>query len=188
MNLPALVWTSRLTPEQYAKASDHVSRFYSLIVTPVWLRGEILASEIPDDRLRRGLEIYRDELSAALMPARSDRKTLDVLKVSVAGLLGRFPNARGEPSQAVQAYVDTLCELPAWSVAKVCSLAARGKIDGLSLDFAPAVPRLYAEAEKNLAELRMQKMRVERVLAAKRESESSPVMADRARKAIAGVV
>lgn len=175
MNLPALAWTSRLTPEQHAKASDHVSRFHSLIVTPVWVRGEIFAIEIPDGRLRRVLEIYRDELSAALMPSTSDRKALDALKVSVAGLLGRFPNARGEPSQAVQAYVDTLGELPAWSVAKVCSLAVRGKIDGLSLDFAPSVPRIYAEAERHLGELKMQKMRVERVLAAKKERETSPV-------------
>lgn len=101
--------------------------------------------------MRSRLDHRRRQLEGALAPtAKSDHPQM---AAAIAGLLGAFGggNAPGSPEIVVAKYVQVLEDLPLWAVQMACRALERGEVDGASMDFRPAAPRLRQVARSLMA-------------------------------------
>lgn len=100
--------------------------------------------------LRATLEHRSRGLSACLAPAAKSEHSK--MASAITALLGGFGGVgSGSVEAVVSLYVEGLKDLPLWAVVAACTAITRGEVEGASLDFRPAVPRLRQAARALMA-------------------------------------
>lgn len=99
---------------------------------------------------------------------------------SILGLLGAFPAASsGAPETAATKYVQILDDLPLWAVESACNAIGDGTVDGVSLDFRPAAPRVRQVAVAQMQPWKEELFNLRRVLTAKAMEPQDEAMRER---------
>jgi hypothetical protein len=96
----------------------------------------------------------------------------------VTVLMTAFFSARSvskiEAQVTIRTYSEALSGSPLWAVKKAFRLVAQGKIEGASLDFPPAAPRLRAAVDEIMRDVTQEHFQIKGLLACREELESSP--------------
>ena len=71
-------------------------------------------------------------------------------------------------------HADDLSGLPLWALKQACQDISRGKVEGCSLDFPPAAPRLRSIADEIVAPVLDESFALHAILTAPVEHEPSP--------------
>lgn len=79
-----------------------------------------------------------------------------------------------EARLTLRKYSEDLAGMPLWAIRDACSAISQGKVDGASLDFPPAAPRIRAAAGDIMAPFLAEQYRLKMVLSAREEREVSP--------------
>lgn len=107
----------------------------------------------------------------------------------ISALMISFRSARtisaAEAEATVAAYIDVLRGLPLWAIRNGFRRVKLGEVEGVSLDFPPAAPRLRKVVTDEMIPLRADRTEVTRVLAAREAPPENLVMADRVKETIA---
>lgn len=125
-----------------------VRRYDALVVWRPSGRGHAEARKIPDAGERAQLESRAAFLRRNVVPARESEKDRRRMGAAIAALFAGYPSQRNtNPQDIVAVYVSQLQDLPVWAVERACRSVIRGHAEGVSLDFAPSVARLYQLAK-----------------------------------------
>jgi hypothetical protein len=110
----------------------------------------------------------------------------------VSLLMVSFKSARAisaiEASVTVAAYIDILRGLPLWAIRDGLRKVRLGEVEGVSLDFPPAAPRLRKVVTDEMIPIRSDRSDVRRILAAKDAVPENPVMVKRTEPLIRGAL
>lgn len=94
------------------------------------------------------------DLAGLLRPAVHSRDDQIRVGAAIAEMLDGFSSLRNIDRRGLVAgFVTDLQSLPAWAVENACGKVRRGEVEGMSLDFAPSTPRLFALAKAELEPL-----------------------------------
>lgn len=122
---------------------------------------------------RRAFAARRDVLRPWLAPAEQGS-----IEAAVSRLMTSFYSSRSvsqvEAKVTVRKYAIDLAGIPIWAIQKACDAIARGEVEGASLDFPPAAPRLRQVADDFLAPTVAEVYRLNRVLGAREERLPDP--------------
>jgi hypothetical protein len=143
------------------------------------LVGDELTRQLPPD--------VRDRLSKFLaaterfdIPSAQDSE----IDHEVSLLMVSFKSARAisavEAGVTVAAFIDILRGLPRWAIRDGLRKVRLGEVEGVSLDFPPAAPRLRKVVTDEMIPIRSDRSEVRRILAAKDAPPENPVMVKRA--------
>ena len=149
-------------------------------------RGSLVAGELaqplPTD-LRERLERYLASTNNCIVPA----KAHDV-ETEIAVLMMAFYSARTtsktEAAAMMRVYAEVLRDLPLWAIKEGFARVKAGEVEGLSLDFPPAAPRLRAVVSEVMQMLLADRHNINVVLAARVATPEDPLVAEQLRKTI----
>lgn len=141
MNEIAKTWTNfrLLAPTADKEAGVALDAASNLLFRDYPAMPAILEAPLPP-AMRARLDARRQALVRCLAPAAKSEHSQ--MAAAISGLLGDFGGASGSAELLIARYVHMLKDLPLWAVAMACDAIGRGEVDGASLDFRPAVPRL----------------------------------------------
>ena len=137
--------------------------------------GPIESRKVPNEAERHQLEARSLTLSQCMQPAKDSDSCRRRIGRAIAALFAGYPSQRNSDCQAtVVTYVTQLQDLPAWAVERACSAVGRGKVEGVSLDFAPSVSQLYRLASIEADAVCVAQTQVDAVLRLAPVSDRSP--------------
>lgn len=92
----------------------------------------------------------------------------EAVGAALSAMFAGFPNAKGlDPHSTIATYIAKLSDLPAWAIVAACTDVEHGAVAGMSPDYPPSASRMYQIAESKVAELRIEKRKIETVLSAR---------------------
>jgi hypothetical protein len=107
----------------------------------------------------------------------------------ISALMISFRSARtisaAEADATVAAYIDILRGLPLWAIRRGFRKVKLGEVEGVSLDFPPAAPRLRKVVTDEMIPLKADRIEVARILSAREAPPENPEMRKRASEVIA---
>jgi hypothetical protein len=110
----------------------------------------------------------------------------------ISKLMISFRSARTisseEANATVTTYIEILRGLPLWAIRDGFNKVKLGEVEGVSLDFPPAAPRLRKVVTDEMIPIRADRTEVTRILAAKEAPPENPVMVKRAEPLIKGAL
>lgn len=143
-----------------------VRRYDALVVWRPSGRGHAEARKIPDAGERAQLESRAAFLRLNVVPARESEKDRRRMGAALASLFAGYPSQRNTNSEnVVTTYVSHLQDLPVWAVERACRSVISGNVEGISLDFAPSVARLYQVAKGEVGKIQAEERQIQAVLA-----------------------
>ena len=111
------------------------------------------------------LRARHHELQCALDEGARDRRAIALAVADLMlGYLSTGRMSEGEAKAATAVYVKALEDRPAWAVRRTCDAIARGDIEGVSLDFPPAAPRLRDCVNRMLEPMWAEQAKIREVL------------------------
>jgi hypothetical protein len=96
------------------------------------------------------------------------------LALALSRMLSGFKDPQTNVEMIITAYVESLSDLPFWAVEASIMDIRRGRVTGLSPEFAPTIARVYQLTETKLEGIRVEKARIERILNARVDGIRSP--------------
>jgi hypothetical protein len=127
----------------------------------------------PTPAARLDLSARYDELHRALSPPARDKQAVGI---AVGELLHAFQPRLTEKQakDTLTKYIEVLADRPAWAVQRACWAIARGEVEGVSLDFPPAAPRIREVVNKILEPFFVEAAQVREVLHAQVRRTPNP--------------
>ena len=117
----------------------------------------------PDAQARQLLRLRYEELHRAISPPARNKQAV---AIAVGELMTAF-HSRPSETQAkatIAKYTEILADRPAWAVQRTCWMIARGEVEGVSLDFPPAAPRIREVVNKVLEPFFVEAAQIREVL------------------------
>lgn len=133
----------------------------------------------------------RDRLSSFLASTsdRTQPATLAQIETEVAVLMMAFYSARttskAEATAMMQVYAEVLQGLPLWAIKDGFAKIKAGQVEGASLDFPPAAPRLKQVVVEVMQPLMLDRYHAQKVLSARVAPAENPEMSEAVRKLVA---
>jgi len=113
------------------------------------------------------------ELQPYFQPAKREE-----IEDAINNLMVSFFPARSvsaiEARVTLRKYSEDLAGMPLWAIRGACSAISQGKVDGASIDFAPAAPRIRSAAGEIMTPFLAEQYHLKMVLRAREEREVSP--------------
>lgn len=120
---------------------------------------------VPSVLERQMLDRRRVVLDGMVRPSAHSREHQVRAGAAIAEMLDGYTSLRGiDRSGLVAGFVTDLQSLPAWAIELACGKVRRAEVDGLSLNFAPSTPQMFALVRKEIEPLREEERRIAAVL------------------------
>ncbi|MBB5045940.1 hypothetical protein HNR60_000675 [Rhodopseudomonas rhenobacensis] len=146
------------------------------------LVGDELAQPLPVD-LRQRLNLFLVATDDRTKPA-----TAHQIETEIAVLMMAFYSARttskSEAAAMMRVYSEVLIDLPLWAIRDGFAKIKAGEVEGASLDFPPAAPRLRQVVVETMQSLLMDRHNIRKLLVAPVAPPENPEMADRVSRVI----
>lgn len=134
--------------------------------------GTVESLRLPSEAERHHLEKRLATLKAMLTPCAHSRDGQVRAGAAIADMLTGFTSLREVDRRGLVAgLVTDLQSLPAWAIETACTRVRRAEVPGLSLDFAPSSPRLFAVVKAELEPIAAERQRIVETLALRPKHE-----------------